>query len=576
MTRIISSASAALRGLALVFVAAVALAAGSVAQTPAPGVFQAATCPTSPSGAVGKSFRGQTLSLANFSRMDLRNADFSGSTLKGVMFLGANLTGANFSGATITASDKPTRPTDFTLANLDTACFVGAVFKAPTYLTHSTLRCADFSSTDLSNGNAIFGEELLHIDFSRSCRARFRNTKMNCEFVDQWNQLDLTGAQVSACAPELQTTSARPGRDFSGGIYNGVVFDGLDLSGSKWSGAQLERASFQGATLDRATGLSGTTSVPARLSAARFNNASVRNIDFSYAQLYGAHFTNADLSESSLAGAFLTANTAAVPPVEVAANFDGAHMKDVNLANAQLAGATFQFASFYGSFGKAAPTFPCKTDVKQCTVATGHTCACATASGADLTGTNFSNAYLYGVDFTVVKNVTRTNFSSSILVGANFSGAGFGANGGVAPDFTKAMLQGTVFDSTAALANSSMLNAFVDFGTPSGLADGNFLYLLLGADYMRWRGAPAGARSTCVATHYGAFSAVPGNAPMTCPNGASKVCGTGKTPTSLINWRSPLELAQNAPVAGWYRFDASYAKGTNAIGCGSVSVNPNW
>src|SRR5690606_33020823 len=99
---------------------------------------------------------------------------------------------------------------------------------------------------------------------------------------------------------------------------------------SNWTNAVLEHASFQHAKLDKATGLSGTSSMPARLSGARFNNASLKGVDLSNAQLYGAQFTNANLSGSSLAGAFLSANTNMTPPIQTAAVFDGAHLRDVD------------------------------------------------------------------------------------------------------------------------------------------------------------------------------------------------------------------------------------------------------
>jgi hypothetical protein len=87
------------------------------------------------------------------------------------------------------------------------------------------LTSADFSQTDISKGNAIFGDQALIFDKTAS-RPSFRATVMNCEFVAQWKQLDLTGAN----------------------IYSGVNFDNLDLNGSRWTGAVLEHASFQNAT----------------------------------------------------------------------------------------------------------------------------------------------------------------------------------------------------------------------------------------------------------------------------------------------------------------------------------------
>ena len=391
---------------------------------------------------------------------------------------------------------------------------------------------------------------------------------MNCEFVAQWDQLDLTSAVISACVSQLQTVTGQPGHDFSGGEYSSVIFDNLNLTGSKWTNAVLEHASFQSATLDNATGLSGTTAVPSRLSAVKFNKASVQNVDMSNAQLYGADFTNANLSNSSLAGSFLSANTKAMPPIETAAAFDGAHLRNVNLANANLQGATFQFTSFYSTFGGATPAFPCKTNI------------CATASGADLTGTNFSNAYLFGVDCTGATTIINgTIFGSAILTGASFAKAKLQVNGGAAPDFTKALLQGTIFDSNANLANVSLLNAFVDFGAASNGNQGNILYLLLSTDYTGFRGW-SGAPKPCVQAAYLNFSALPASVSLTCPNGNSMVCGAGTSaPNFNANWKSAIPMASNTPVPGWYAADATYDKTPMdpSVICGNgANVDPNW
>lgn len=527
-----------------------------------------APAPSCPAGLVanGHDYHGLTLALCNFTGLDLTNANFNGATLTGVVFIKTNLTGADFSGATFADSGNASLPTDFSFANLTNAKFIGAKFIGTTYLTYATLTCADFSQTDINTGNAIFGDTPLAIDTTRSCRTKFQQTTMNCEFVAQWNRLDLTGAQIAACTDQLQTVPGQPGHDFSGGIYAGVVFNNLDLTASRWTGAVLEQASFQGVVLDNATGLNGTTSVPSRLSAAKFNKASVQNVDLSNAQLYGAQFTNANLTNSSLAGSFLSANIAATPPIETAAVFDGAHLKNVNLTNAQLQGASFQFASFYGSFGGATPTFPCKT-------------GCATASGANLTGTDFSNAYLFGVDFTgKTTTINGTQFGSAILTGASFAGAQFQVNGGAAPDFTKALLQGTIFDSTANLVNTRLLNAFVDFGAATNPNQGNILYLLLSADYTGFRGW-SGASTPCVQTAYASFSAVPPHVSMTCPNGNSTVCGVGKpAPNANANWKGGIAMANNQPVPGWHLADATYDKASDqSVICkNNATVDPNW
>ena len=552
---------------------------GQVNMPPAATAAPPQACPPSLL-ANGHDYHGLTLALCSFSGQDLTNANFAGATLTGVVFIKTNLSGADFTGATFNDGGNASLSTDFSFANLTNAKFVGAKFGGTTYLTYATLTCADFSSpaggsTDLSNGNAVFGYAPLDID-TRQCRPKFRGTKMNCEFVPQWNLLDMSNANIAACTSQLQTVQGEA-YDFSGGLFSGVVFDNLDLSGSKWNGAVLEYASFQGATLDNATGLNGTPQALSRLSAAKFNNASVQNVDLSYAQLYGAQFTNANLANSSFAGSFLQANTAVTPPIETAAVFDGAHLRNVSFANAQLQSVTFRYASLYGSYGGAAPTFPClAANSSKCSTPTGSTCACATASGANLTAADFSNAYLYGVDFGGPTTINGTKFGSAILAAANFSGAKFQVNGGAAPDFTKTMLQGASFDADANLVNTVLLNAFVDFGKASNPNNFNLLFLLLTTDYTGFRGWTGSARP-CVQLAYGSFTAVPPNASMTCPSSHLAVCGAGNTPGSLANWKSAIAMANNTPQ-GWYLFDATYdnASATSAICNNGATVDPKW
>jgi uncharacterized protein YjbI with pentapeptide repeats len=392
--------------------------------TSAPAVGQALTqaCPAS-RVQDGHDYHGLTLMMCNFSGQDLTNANFQGATLTAVVFIEANLTGADFSNATIVDSQNSVFPTDFSFSALTNAKFIGTKFNGTMYFTYATLTCADFSQTDLSTGNAVFGDSPLQFDTTTACRPTFQTTTMSCEFFDQWNALDLSSAIVSACQTQMK------GHDFSGAMMAQVVFDGIDLTGTTWDGAVLTGASFQGATLDNATGLAGTTAQSSELSGAHFTNASLKGVDLSNALLYGANFTNANLENASLSGAFLTNNEAANPPIRDAANFTGAHLKNVNLAGAHLDGVSFDHASFYGSFN-GTPTFPCQTDTAQCpTTKTGFTCSCATAVGAYMVGTDFSNAYLYGVDFSgSTTTINGTTFTEAILVGANFAGAAFGVD----------------------------------------------------------------------------------------------------------------------------------------------------
>jgi uncharacterized protein YjbI with pentapeptide repeats len=555
----------------------------------------AVSCPASLSATV-PDYHGLPLTMCNFAKRDLRGANFIGATLTAVVFIGADLTGADFSGATFKDSGNPALPNDFTLATLTNAKFAGAKFNGLTYLSYATLTCADFSGTVIDNGNAVFGPGPLSYDKNANCvapltRTSFAAATMNCEFLDDWDSFDLSGAIVSACNDQFK------GRNFASGMYAKVVFDGADLTGTNWSGADLRGASFQSATLDNATGLAGTTAAPARLAGAKFASASVRNVDFSNAQLYGGVFINADLTNSSLQGALLTANTAI--GVQTAAKFDGAHLKNVNLGGAKLGGVTFDGASFYGSFGGAAPTFPCQTDTSKCTAGsrTGLTCACASAVGSDLTNADFSNAFLYGVDFgDKSTTINGTKFVGALLAAVNFAGANFTvASGGVPPDFTNAQLQGTNFGTAAALTNTSLSGAFVDFGAATNSSNGNIVQLQLPAKYTRFRNfwlpsvANPVAQPICVQVAYGGssgaapppaarsgFTVAPQTiASMTCPDGNTHPQGCGAGNAGNANWNNRIPLAQATPP-GWYVLDATYEKANLAGTCNLRNVDSTW
>jgi uncharacterized protein YjbI with pentapeptide repeats len=360
----------------------------------------------------------------------------------------------------------------------------------------------------------------------------------------------------------------------------GVVFDGLDLTGSKWNGAVLSGASFQGATLDNATGLAGTATSRSLLVQALFNNASLKNVDLSYAQLYGANFTYANLENANLQGAFLSNDTKAVPAINAPADFTGAHLKNVNLANAQLGGTIFNYASFYGG-SVVAPPAVCRTDTKSCPNVTGGTCGCATASGADLTRANFANAFLYGVDFSGKStHINGTDFSGAILISANFSGATWSidaAAGGARPLLSNAYLQGVDLHD-ANLSGAVLTGAYVDLGSAQNTKKGNIVALKLGAAYARFRGwSPPAApdAGVCVLVSYDRFSLLPPSAPMTCPDGIQRAGGCGALTPDNQHWKGGALGAAASP--GYYFYPASFeaADQTNPV-CNIGKLSKGW
>ena len=102
---------------------------------------------------------------------------------------------------------------------------------------------------------------------------------MNCEFIDDWRWLDLTGANIDACLKQLG------GKDFSAAKMAHVNFSlsdpqaSLDLSHTRWNSADLTGATFTSAVLDRGdfTG--------AMLTAANLTDIQAKGTIFTGAQL---------------------------------------------------------------------------------------------------------------------------------------------------------------------------------------------------------------------------------------------------------------------------------------------------
>jgi uncharacterized protein YjbI with pentapeptide repeats len=568
--------NASTTAVVLALAAALALTIAALSSPAALAQAQPLACPISPSSAAGKSFQGQTLSLANFSRMDLTNANFQGATLKGVAFIGANLTGANFSGATIVDSGNVAQATDFSFANLERACFIGVKFNAPTYLTYATLTCADFSRTDISKGNAIFGDEPLRytppvgsapapppIEPVKSCRTAFRQTTMNCEFINDWRAFDLSGALIGACGALLSN------RDFSHAVLADTNLAGVVLDGTNFASADLSRAVLDGASLQCLN--SGST-------------GSKQCVDMSHAKLQGARLDGANLTGASLYSAFLSDNIN--DNISNAASLQKAHLKNVNLSQAQLSGVDFTFANFYGSTPANGASRCATTELNDA----GFTVGCASAHGATVSGTTFESAYLYGVDFTTAA-ILGANFHQAVLIGANFAAAKIDSFSGARTKFAGAHLQGTNLDQVDGTLNADLTDAFIDFR-----AGGNIISILLnGINHNSFACSnpstckPARGQDVCVSVRYSKTTTLPlRNTNIVCPDGIpdgapGNNASCGDPDRSNLRWKSSLRIdvpANPGPPPAWYANDATYTPKTSddAVICGGTKNArlPNW
>lgn len=492
---------------------------------------------------------GQTVTANNFSHQDLTNANFTGATIVGAKFIRANLTGAKFDNVKFQGiAGAPTSAPDFSFANLTNASFTGAQFLAPTYLTWATLTCADFSKTDISNGNAIFGHDPLISDAGATCadgkksRTKFQNTVMNCEFIDDWRAFDLTGAIVTACLTQLKN------RNFSGAILSGVDMTGAVLDGSLFVQADLTHATLDNASLQ--------CLVP--------GNPGSQCVNMSSALLQAAHLDNANLSGATLYQAFLSNNNNDV--ITDAAFVRQANLKNVNLAFAQLSGVDFSLSNFYGNN----PANPAGCSTTGGGDLSGFTKGCATAHKAPMTGTKFINSYLYGVDFSDAK-INGASFFQAILVGANFADAkittftGDGSN----TSFFRAYLQGTNLDRANTLTGADLSNAFLDFR-----AGGNDVAINLSGgshnQFAACSGPPTvckvpSGQDVCVYVRYPLATIPSTNTTITCPKGApppgTSVCGTDISPDTSL-WKSNLTIGappQGSGIPpGWYNSPATF------------------
>jgi uncharacterized protein YjbI with pentapeptide repeats len=470
----------------------------------------------------GLDYSGKRLEFVNFAGRDLRNASFRGATLVGVAFIHARLQGADFSNATMMPGGSPlVAATDFTAANLDNACFIGASFRGHTYFTAANLSGADFSNLDLTTSGAIFGDQRLRIDDPQR-RPVFRGATMNCEFLAQWGRLDLDSADISACKGQNQLA-------------------GLDLSG-----ARMSNVDFTNTVLD------GASFAEADLTGAVLRDVSAKKADFSGATLSGAALDRANLQDVRMTGTDLSP---CPPPANcTAATLTGAYLKNADLSGSKLESADFTNASLYSSL-------PVGTD--NCDTSKGN---CASARNATMTRTVFANAYLAGADFGGVKGF-GVNFQGAVLTGANFGGSSFSIEpNAVASNFQNTFLQGASFDG-ALLGNVSMAGAFVDF-RPGG----NILYIKLGPLHTRFPGWKTPGQPVCTRVTYGAWSTLPTRNPtLVCPDGqthgardcastGTQPCGCGAlAATAPLNpfWNNGLDIALNDPP-GSYQSEPTY------------------
>jgi uncharacterized protein YjbI with pentapeptide repeats len=274
----------------------------------------------------------------------------------------------------------------------------------------------------------------------------------------------------------------------------GVNLDGLDLTGADLRSANLMAASMA------QCGLTGVDMASAVLSGANLSSSN----------LSGASMKNAVLNENkslNLAGAVLS----------------GAYLRNANLAGANLSGTDFTYASFHSTPYNAQG---CTQDPNNADFSNN----CASAVSATMNNTDFTNAYLAGLDLSGAQGVSVI-FTGSVLSGAHLTGSSFDwdSNTGARTSFQGAFLDGV--DLTGAnIHNSIFLNGYV-----TSDPDKNCLQFSLSADHGGFPGYQSqyGPEPCVMTATSGATVCQALDDSCTCPNGASGPCdGTA--------WTSPI------------------------------------
>lgn len=379
----------------------------------------------------GTNYSGQDLRNRNFANQNLTGANFSNAQLQGAVFTGATLTAADFSGAFMGLSESTGKATTFSRAALTDACFNGAELGSADF-QFADIACASFDATDLSA--ALFGPLIKPAPPGGSCRTSFAGSTMNCEFIPQWKDLELSRAVVQACFERLS------GVDFSDARMEGVVFSGINLSNTRWTGARLRGAFFLNARLRTAV-MSGADLRRAQMSQMDATGARLDN----QTQLSGAH-----LSGATLTGADLT--SAVLQPADglPAADLSLAFMPDAVLTDAKLTGVNMSHANFYGATARADNATMQQIDLSNANLGSVDLSQ-GRLRGVKLDASDLVNAVLRGADLTP----TPDQIASS-LVQANLQGA----------DFTAARLGGANLSNAAV----SLQDGVVLFKAPSSLA----------------------------------------------------------------------------------------------------------
>ncbi len=289
----------------------------------------------------GISLKGKRLDGLDLSDLDLSGADLRGAQMQKTVLKGTCLDGADLSGALAQGAD-----------------FSGASFKngraVKSFLSESCFAQAHLSGTDFSQA-LLKAADLTGADLT------------GCTLVRTLLEgTGLKGAKLSAvqAAKGYFMSADLSGADFSNAEAPKAVFHRATLTQVNFSGSNLSKAIFWDAQADQAT------FKECNLQNARFGGtASVRQGDFSGAELARASLIDADLCESRFGGA----------------HFERSYLRNCNLSKADLAGV------------KARRTFFHRTNLEGADLA-GANLFQGSLRKARLVNADLSKANLYGAE----------------------------------------------------------------------------------------------------------------------------------------------------------------------------------
>ncbi len=325
--------------------------------------------------------------------------------------------------------------------------------------------------------------------------------------LELWRYLDLSLASIEG-AEGVELSTVEMPLDLSGVEMNGVT--GL-------SGAILDGAYFGCATP------SETDRNCAQLYDAVLNQVSLQETVLSDADMSGIRLIRSNLAAADLSGALLLKS----PTTLTAANLQGSYLKDANLANADLSGATLTNANWYSSSpGTCSPA--------------AWAGKCATGEGATLSDTDFSGAYLAGVDLSS-STAQGTKFTGAILAGATFNSANLTGdpNTGASASLAGAFLQGVDF-TDAQVGGTDFSSAYVDLTSSNG---GTLVWELPSANLSFAGYTPPQTPPNCPFVTYSDQTSVGTLSGNVCPDGNNGENGGSCSMTQWLAPLTPLEMA---------------------------------